>query len=70
MKVIHCCDCNRKLTNDEVAVNIKLLGKCIGTFRCKHCLSAALGCELEKMSEMIAYFKNSGCILFQTLYTD
>ena len=70
MKVLYCHDCNNKISNDEIALNLKLLGKQIGVFRCSSCLSAVLGCEIELLKKMTDYYKNSGCILFQTTYTD
>ena len=70
MKVVYCYDCKQKLSNDEIALNLKLLGKYIGKFRCDCCLSATLGCERQKLVNWMSYYKNSGCILFQTIYTD
>lgn len=70
MKVIRCQDCSQKLCNDEIALNLKIFGKYIGNFHCSSCLSVTLGCDIEKLKEMMFYYKNSGCFLFQTAYTD
>jgi hypothetical protein len=66
MKKVHCHDCGNQIDNNEIALNLKLLGKQIGIFRCYHCLSGYLGCDTIRLKEMADYFKNSGCILFQT----
>jgi hypothetical protein len=70
MKAIHCHDCDQIVSNDEIALNMKLFGKYIGTYRCNRCLSEALGCEVERLEKMVSYYKNSGCNLFQIYYTD
>jgi hypothetical protein len=69
MKTVHCHDCNKVISNDEIALNIKLLGKYIGTYRCNRCLSGVLGCETKRLEKMADDYKRSGCILFQISYT-
>jgi hypothetical protein len=69
MKKVLCHDCGKNINNYENALNLKLLGKQIGTFRCYGCLAKHLGCEAKKLIEMAEYYKNSGCFLFQTNYT-
>jgi hypothetical protein len=70
MKKVNCHDCRKIIDNNEIALNLKLLGKQIGMFRCYHCLSYYLDCEAVKLKEMAEYYKSSGCIMFQTNYTD
>jgi hypothetical protein len=70
MKKLNCHCCNKRIDNNEIALNLKLLGKQIGIFRCYQCLSEYLSCEEKKLEEMAEYYKNSGCIVFQTNYTD
>ncbi len=70
MKIVHCNDCKQRISNDEIALNIKLLGKHNARLRCNHCLSKTLGCNEEKLREMTVFLKNSGCMLFQRTYID
>ncbi len=69
MKRIFCDNCRRELCDDEIALNLKLLGKHIGTFRCYECLAVWVGCDAIKLKQMTEHYKRSGCILFQINYT-
>jgi hypothetical protein len=69
VKKINCCDCKKEIEDNEIALNLKLLGKQIGKYRCYHCLSGHLGCEAGKLKEMAHFYKSSGCFLFQIKYT-
>jgi hypothetical protein len=68
MKSVYCHNCTNELCNDEIALNLKLLGKHIGTFQCYHCLSKYIGSDITKLQSMSEYYRSSGCILFQTSY--
>lgn len=70
MKTVHCHDCDCIISNEEIALNLKLLGKHIGKLSCYACLSKALGMKEEKLMNMVDFFITSGCILFQKRYTD
>jgi hypothetical protein len=52
----------------EIALNLKLLGRHIGSFRCDQCLSKVLGCSQAKLIRLARYYQESGCILFQRSY--
>jgi hypothetical protein len=68
MKEVHCAGCNKKVTNDEIAVNIKILGKQIGIIRCYDCLAAFLNCSRAKLLELSEHYKSSGCNFFKINY--
>lgn len=69
MRTVYCSDCKEKVVNDEIAINIKVLGKQIGTVRCYDCLSKVLSCEVTKLKELAEYYKMTGCTVFQTTFT-
>ena len=59
-----CCECDRKLVKDEVALSQKLLGTEIDEFYCSDCLSEYLECSKEDLEIKIQEFKEQGCTLF------
>ncbi len=69
MKRVHCHGCTKELSNNEIALNLKLLGKHIGSLHCYQCLSESLGCDTVRLQELAEQYKSSGCLLFQTNYT-
>ncbi len=69
MKKVHCHKCRAELSNNEIALNLKLLGKHIGTLHCYQCLSEHLCCETARLEELAEQYKSSGCLLFQRNYT-
>lgn len=68
MKKISCNQCKECLSNDEIAINIKLLGKQIATLRCYGCLSNILSCPEQELIKRTKYFKEMGCQLFYLDY--
>ncbi len=70
MKIVHCSHCGIRTRNDEIALNIKIFGKQVGTIRCYNCLSEFLGCDSAQLKRMSLYYKNSGCSVFKNKYTD
>ncbi len=70
MKQVCCHDCNVKIGNDEIAFNLKLLGKYIGNFYCNRCMSEKMGIEYDGLMKMISTLKTSGCIMFQKSYIE
>ncbi len=68
MKKVNCDHCDKELCNDEIALNLKLLGKQIGNFKCYQCLSQYFSFDTEKLISLAEYYKNSGCFLFQISY--
>ncbi|MDF2484567.1 MAG: hypothetical protein K0R46_735 [Herbinix sp.] len=67
MKKVACCNCKKEVGDTEVALNLKLLGKHIGNFRCFGCLSVNLNCDRDKLIRLAQHYKDSGCILFMTI---
>ena len=69
MKTVHCEECRCAVTNNEIALNIKLLGKQIATVRCYACLAEALNCTVKELNEKVQYYKDMGCTVFEKIYT-
>lgn len=59
-----CCDCERKLTKDEIALTRKLVADDAQDFYCISCLADYIGCTIEDLEEKIQEFKEQGCTLF------
>ena len=59
-----CAACQRALTADEVGLTLKLCGMDSKELFCLDCLSKKLRCSKERLTEMAAYFKKTGCALF------
>ena len=63
-KIKQCCYCNEKLSNDEVALNRKLIDKDVKEYMCLECMSEQFGCEVDDLKVKIDEFKEQGCTLF------
>lgn len=61
---INCCECDKKLLKDEIALNKKLLSVDIEEFYCIDCLSEYLECSKVDLEIKILEFKEQGCTLF------
>ncbi len=59
-----CVDCSKHLTNDEVALSQKMLGRNIIEFYCIDCLAEFLECDRDDLEIKIQEFKEQGCTLF------
>ncbi len=59
-----CIDCGRFLTQDEIALNKKLVSRELREYKCLACLSQDFGCEVADLEIKIAEFKEQGCTLF------
>lgn len=59
-----CCDCNKNLSKDEVALSRKMLGRNIESFFCLECLATFMECDVASLKEKIQVFKEQGCTLF------
>ena len=70
MKIVHCKQCGTRLSNNEIALNIKIFGKQVGVIKCYDCLADLLDCNSGKLRNMALYYKNTGCSVFQTKYTE
>lgn len=63
-KVINCCECDKVLSKDEIALNKKLIDKNIKECMCLDCMSEHFGCKVEDLQIKIDEFKEQGCTLF------
>ena len=70
MKPTKCIVCENQLCPDEVALNQRLLGGHIGTFRCVDCLAQKMGTTPTALRELIAQFKEMNCVYFTRLMED
>ena len=70
MKPTSCVICHERLSTDEVALNQRLLGPQIGTFRCLGCLAKKLDVTPTVLRELIAQFKARNCVYFTQLMED
>lgn len=68
MKQLLCEACRQPLRNDEIALNLKLRSRSIGTFFCLKCLSRRFDCSQEELTQMAAFFRDNGCELFAYEY--
>lgn len=60
-----CRQCGRALTADEIAVTRKLINRGAREYLCVDCLAAYFEVQPQEIRERIAYFKSTGCTLFQ-----
>lgn len=59
-----CCECEKPLTKDEVALTRKLTDVDADDFYCLACFAEYLGCDIEDLKVKISEFKEQGCTLF------
>ena len=59
-----CCECEKALTKDEVALTKKLTDVDTEEFYCLPCFAQYLGCNEEDLKVKISEFKEQGCTLF------
>jgi len=60
-----CRECGASLTRDEIAVTKKLVHRGATEFYCVHCLAKRFEVTDEVIRDRIAYFRSTGCTLFQ-----
>ena len=63
-KTITCCDCNKRLTKDEIALTKKIIDVDAEEFYCLDCMAENIGCTVDDLKIKIAEFKEQGCTLF------
>ncbi|MDR2505040.1 MAG: hypothetical protein LBD16_02925 [Oscillospiraceae bacterium] len=68
MNQLLCGGCREPLCNDEIAVNLKLRGRAVGTFFCMDCLSERIDCAKDELLRMAVFFRENGCELFAREY--
>ena len=61
---IECCECEKALKKDEVALCKKLLGTDTEDYYCIDCLAEYLECTKNDLEIKIQEFKEQGCTLF------
>ena len=59
-----CKNCGVLLKQDELALTRKLVSRASTEFFCKRCLGAHFDIPVEKLDEMVIYYRKSGCTLF------
>ncbi len=64
MKKIVCCECDKSLKKDEIALSKKLIDVATEEFYCLSCLAEYLGCYKDDLEIKIREFKEQGCTLF------
>ena len=60
-----CAACGQALSADEIAVTKKLINRGTREFFCVKCLAARFEVTPQDILDRIAYFKETGCTLFQ-----
>lgn len=68
LRSIKCKQCKGEMSNNEVALNFKILGKQISKLYCYECLSIRLECEVDQLRQKAIELKRSGCALFKIDY--
>lgn len=64
MKKILCCDCNKALIKDEIALSRKLIDEDTEEYYCLPCMAEYFGCDEDDLQIKINEFKEQGCTLF------
>lgn len=59
-----CASCGALLSRDEIAVTKKLINRGARTFFCVACLAKYFDVTSQDILDRIAYFKQTGCTLF------
>ena len=60
----YCCQCQKKLTFNEIGAHKKFINRGSREFLCKPCLAARLEITVEDIDRKIEQFKLQGCTLF------
>ena len=63
-KKVFCCECEKLLVKDEIALTKKLIDPDSEEFYCIPCMAEYLGCTEQDLKEKIQEFKEQGCTLF------
>ena len=65
---VPCLVCGQELSNDLIALNIKLSGLGSPCLRCIQCLAVDMDILAEELQALIAYFHETGCEIFRRNY--
>ena len=64
MKKKVCCECDKSLKKDEIALSQKLIDIDTEDYYCISCMAEYFGCDEEDLRIKIQEFKEQGCTLF------
>ncbi len=64
MRKTTCCECNKKLKKDEIALAQKMIDVDTEEFYCLPCMAEYFGCDEQDLIIKIKEFKEQGCTLF------
>ena len=59
-----CCNCNKKLKKNDIALSMKFNGRQTEKFKCIKCLSKELETSEKELRKRAEEFKKDGCDLF------
>jgi hypothetical protein len=59
-----CCECDRNVSKEEVALSRKMLGRDIEHFFCVDCFAEYWECSADDLRIKIQEFREQGCALF------
>ena len=59
-----CARCQRPISQDEVGLSCKLIGRNTREHYCLRCLSAMFRVPEETLAQMAEHFRQAGCTLF------
>ena len=60
----NCVKCGAELCQDDKALHRKLVNRGAEEFMCKKCLSEHFKIPVERLDELIVYYRGQGCTLF------
>ncbi len=63
--MMHCKECGRTLTKDEIALHKKIYNRDAEEFFCIDCSSRYLDVSVDLLRQKIVEFKKMGCTLFE-----
>lgn len=62
-----CINCEKEIDADNVALCMKLYGRDTQKFHCYECISNLEDFPIEKLYDLVMYYRKSGCMLFTPL---
>ena len=63
--MMHCIQCSKELSPDEIALHKKLVNRGAKEHLCIQSLGAHFGVSVAMLEELIVRFKKEGCALFE-----
>ena len=65
--ITHCKICDKEMHVDNTALCMKLYGKETTKFFCYECMSKEENFPIEKLFDLVKYYREMGCMLFTPL---